>query len=86
MTRYDYDALLEQASAILTACGMPQADRTPDSSCTAWRPRFRGANAETHIARMRSTGVPLSATTVDCLAEAARMAGISSALRPQARY
>ncbi len=26
MPRYDYDLLIEQASAILAACGMPQAD------------------------------------------------------------
>ena len=26
MTRYDYDLLIEQASALLTASGMPQAD------------------------------------------------------------
>ena len=26
MTRYDYDSLLEQASAILAACGMPRSD------------------------------------------------------------
>ena len=91
---YDDAAVVSGTALILNPARIVGRDAY-ESRMTEWTSRYTdavtdsparlpGVNAESRLARMRSTGVPLSRTSVDCLAEAARMAGIGIALRPKA--